>query len=140
MTILIPEQYNLIYRISWLSLASSMYALQNKHYSLWFVPGSIFVTSITYWYKPDYSWRRYLDMAVAKSMIVYQLYMAHKSKDALIYYIITGTALSFYPIGIYYYKKGDNWKSTYSHMMLHLLCNVGNFILYSGAPLSVIGF
>ena len=66
--------------------------------------------------------------------------MALISNYAIIYYIITGTALSFYPIGIYYYKKGDNWKSTYSHMMLHLLCNVGNFILYSGAPLSVIGF
>ena len=140
MTILIPEQYNLIYRVSWLSFASSMYALQNKHYTLWFVPGSIFLTSINYWCKPDYSWRRYLDMAFAKSMIIYQLSMAYKSEYSLAYYIVTGTALSFYPLGIYYYKKGYHWKSTYAHIALHVLCNIGNFILYSGSPLPLIGF
>jgi hypothetical protein len=140
MTILIPEQYNLIYRVSWISLASTLYALSNKHYTLWFVPGSIFLTSINYWRKPDYSWRRYLDIVVAKTMVAYQLSMAYKSEYALLYYVVSGTALSFYPIGIYYYKKGDHWKSTYSHIMLHVLCNLGNFILYSGAPLKLIGF
>ena len=140
MTILIPEQYNLIYRVSWLSFASTLYALSNKHYTLFFVPGTIFLTSINYWRKPDYSWRRYLDMAVAKSMIIYQLSMAYKSEYSLTYYLITGTALSFYPLGIYYYKKKQFWKSTYSHITLHVLCNIGNFILYSGSPLALIGF
>jgi len=140
MTILIPEQYNLIYRVSWISLASTLYALYRNHYTLWFVPGSIFLTSINYWRKPDYSWRRYLDIVVAKSMIAYQLTMAYKSEYAPIYYLITGTALSCYPLGIYYYKKEEHWKSTYAHIMLHILCHVGNFILYSGSPLPLIGF
>lgn len=140
MTILIPEQYNLIYRVSWVSLASTIYALHNKHYTLWFVPGTIFLASINYWRKPDYSWRRYFDMAVAKSMVAYQLSMAYQSEYAITYYLVTGTALSFYPLGIYYYKREEHWKSTYAHIILHLLCNVGNFILYSGSPLPLIGF
>jgi hypothetical protein len=138
MTILIPEQYNLIYRISWLSLASTLYALSNKHYNLWIAPGAIFLTSINYWRKPDYSWRRYLDMTIAKTMIFYQLCMAYKSEYAVIYYIVNGIALSFYPIGIYYYKKEEYWKSTYAHILLHILCNLGNFILYSGAPIMLV--
>ncbi len=135
MTILIPDQYILIYKASWLSLASTLYALHMKHYTLWFVPGSIFLTSINYWRKPDYSWRRYLDIIVTKSMAVYQLSMAYTSEYAVPYYLVAVLALSFYPIGIYYYKKNDHWKSTYSHIMLHLVCNVCNVILYSGAPL-----
>lgn len=131
-TILYPEQYNLIYNVSWLSLGSTLYALYNQHYTLWFVPGSIFLTSITYWYKPDYSWRRYLDMAVAKSMCLYQLYMAYNSEYYYSYYLVTCLGLSFYPIGLYYYNKKDYWMSTYSHIVFHILCNISNIILYSG--------
>ena len=134
-TILLPEQYELIYRVSWLSLGSTLYALYNKHYTLWFVPGSIFLASINYWRKPDYSWRRYLDIVIAKSMVAYQLSMAYKSENAQLYYTVIIVALSFYPMGIYYYRQQDWWGSTHSHIMLHLLCNVGNVILYSGKPI-----
>ena len=59
--ILEPDQYNLIFRASFLSLGSSVYAIHNGHYDLALCPGGVFLTSITYWVKPDYSWRRYLD-------------------------------------------------------------------------------
>jgi len=72
-------------------------------------------------------------MVIAKSMGVYQLSMAYKSEHAQLYYILISVALSFYPLGIYYYKKND-WISTYSHITFHLLSNIGNLILYSGKP------
>ena len=60
--ILEPQQCKLIYKVSFLSLGTSMYAFYNKHYSLSYVTGGVFLTSINYWKHPDYSWRRYVDI------------------------------------------------------------------------------
>ena len=56
------EQTTIIYNISFLSLGSSIYAIYNGYYYMSIYPGGVFLTSINYWRKPDYSWRRYLDM------------------------------------------------------------------------------
>ena len=131
-TILEEQQYSLIYRTSYLSLLSSLYAIYRCHYAVSLLPASIFLTSIHYWKKPDYSYRRYLDMAVVKSAIVCQHYVAYNAQYANIYYGIFAVGLFAYPIGIYYYQKKDYWKSTYAHMALHLMANIGSMILYSG--------
>ena len=131
-TILDKEQYIYIYNTSYLSLLSFIYAIYRNHYNLAAVPGSVFLTSIHYWKKPDYSYRRYLDMAVVKTALVYQHYIAYNAEYSKIYYTIFLLAMASYPIGIYYYNKKDYWKSTYAHILLHLLANIGNIILYSG--------
>jgi len=130
--ILHKKQYILIYKTSYLTLLSFLYSLYQEHYNISIVPGSIFVGAILYWSKPDYSWRRYLDMAIAKTCIIYQLYMAYYNDYAILYYFIATIGLSCYPLGIYYYKKNDYWNSTYSHMAMHIILNIGNIILYSG--------
>jgi hypothetical protein len=130
--ILYPEQYNLLFQVSFLSLGSSLYALYHGHYSLALCPGGVFLTSINYWRKPDYSWRRYLDMACVYSALMYQLYKAYDSQYNIEYYTVMLFAASFYPLGVYYYKKKQYWHSTYAHGALHVLSNVANVVLYSG--------
>jgi hypothetical protein len=130
--ILYPEQYKIIYRISFLSLGTSMYALYNKHYYLSICPGGVFLTSINYWIYPDYSWRRYLDMTYVKLALMYQLYKAYGSQYMVHYYLIMIVAFSMYPLGIHFYKKNLYWHSTYAHCTLHIISNIANIVLYSG--------
>lgn len=130
--ILYPEQYNIIFNISFLSLGSSIYALYNEHYTLSLSTYGVFLTSINYWRKPDYSWRRYLDMIYVKSALMFQLYKAYNSEYMIEYYTLMFFAISFYPLSIYYYKKKLYWYSTYAHCALHIVSNIANIILYSG--------
>ena len=131
-TILDKEQYILIYNTSYISLLSSIYAIYRQHYNLALVPGSVFISSILYWKNPDYSYRRYLDMIAVKCALTYQIYIAYNTHYANIYYISVFLAVSSYFIGIYYYHRQEYWKSTFAHIMLHLIANTGNMILYSG--------
>ena len=134
-TILDTSQYILIYRVAWLSLLSAIYSFYMKQYNLAIVPSSVFIASRLYWYKPDYSWRRYFDMTVIKACVVYQLSLAYKSEYAAVYYPIALTGLVFYPIGIYFYSKHETWASTYSHLAMHVILNIGNIVLYSSKPI-----
>ena len=78
-TILNLEQSTAIYYVSHILLISSVYAFYQKHYHLFIAPAAIFVTSIHYWKKPDYSYRRYLDIFTVVSL---------KLNDAIIKYAI----------------------------------------------------
>ena len=128
MDILDKEQYILIYRTSYLLLLTTLYAIyQNKNFML---PGSVFLTSIHYWKKPDYSYRRYLDIAVTTSALSYQHYLAYNSQYEIIYYSLMGLGKVSYIYGKYSYQK-DNWNSTYAHMGFHVLANIASIILYT---------
>ena len=70
-------------------------------------------------------------MAVTKTCFIYQGIMAYNAEFSAEYYLLIAIAVSFYPIGLLYYKKGDTWRSTYSHVILHILANLANLILYS---------
>lgn len=131
-TIIEEKYYIQIYRASYSSCISSIYAIYIGQYTIAIVPGSVFLTSIHYWSKPDYSYRRYLDMIAVKCALTYQMYIAYNTHYANIYYISVFLAVSSYFIGIYYYHRQEYWKSTFAHIMLHLIANTGNMILYSG--------
>lgn len=131
-TILSREQYMLIYNTSFFTLVTFISAIYNGHYMYSIFPSSVFLSSILYWYKPDYSWRRYFDMVVAKTCIVSQLLISYNAQYAVPYYIITLSGMACYPIGIYYYSKNKHWESVYSHLGVHILINIGAIILYSG--------
>ena len=130
--ILYPEQYTVLYNVSFLCLGSCIYAVYNGHYVISLCPGGAFITSINYWRKPDYSWRRYVDMAYVKMSLIYQLYRAYKSQYMVEYYALMILAISLYPIGVYYHKRKLFWYSTYAHCLLHIVSNIANVILYSG--------
>ena len=71
------EQYSLLYKTSFISLFSALYALYKSHYSVAFVPGCIFLTSINYWKNPTLR-KKYIDITCVKIMITYQIIRAYK--------------------------------------------------------------
>ena len=138
--ILYPKQYSYIYKISFLSFFSSLYAIYRGYYDLALVPGSVFLTSINYWRKPDYSWRRYFDVFIVLLVFTYQNVRAYKAEYMYTYYTLMTISVFFFFFGIYLFKINEWWYSVYSHCLLHFFANLSNFILYSGhiAPLSMV--
>jgi hypothetical protein len=116
--ILEPNQYIILYRSSWFLLFTSLFGLYKQLYLDSLIYFTVFLTSINYWRHPDYSWRRYIDMASVKCSLVYHSYYSHKSKYQRYYIFYNLVAILCYKISIYYYSKNDNWKSTYFHLQI----------------------
>ena len=125
-----PYQARYLWTTSWLSLFSALYALRKAHYDLAPVPACIWITSIIYWWHPDYSWRRYLDMSAVIVGLIYQLIRARYAEHAILYYSVTALSLVFYPLGIIAANKRYMWLSVILHSMLHFGGNVANIVLY----------
>jgi len=130
--ILSPENAIYIWRTSFLFFISSFYALYNGYIDFTLVLFCVFLNSINYWRKPDYSWRRNLDVFCAKLGIFYQIIRAYGCEYGIIYYLFITIGILFYYVGIYYYKYKLYWYSTLSHCLLHIFANLGCIILYSG--------
>ena len=130
--ILLPFQYNILWRTSWLALFNCMHAIKNKHYDVALVPAGVFLTSINYWRKPDYSWRRYIDITYVSLSLFYQSLRAYNSQNSKLYYSLVSFGIVNYCIGVHYYKKKYYWKSTYYHAALHIIMATSNIILYCG--------
>jgi hypothetical protein len=131
-TTLPPRLYTIIYKLSFLILATFIYAIYKGHYILSIVTGGAFLTSINYWRKPNYSWRYYLDTIYIRLAIVYHMYRAYMSQFMIEYYIISFLGLSFYPISVYCFKQKRYWTSTFSHCAFHIISNIALIVLYSG--------
>jgi hypothetical protein len=132
-SVLYPDQCAFLWKISWLSLISSIYAIVNGHYDMAIVPGGVFITSINYWRDPVYSsWRRKVDINYIAIALTYQSVRAYTAEYARIYYWTMLLGIAFYPLSYHYYYKQLYWKSTYCHSMVHIIANIANIILYSG--------
>jgi hypothetical protein len=131
-TILEKEQYMILYGSSHIALLSLACALYKGEYDISTGISCIFLTSINFWRKPDNSWRKTLDMTVSISCITYQHIIAYRAQYAVQYYTVYFLAFLSFLVGCEYGKRKELWKSTYSHLTFHILCNLGNFILYSG--------
>jgi hypothetical protein len=131
-TILDISQYTLIYRVSYLFLFTTLYGIYTGQGAQAMTPFNVFLTSTLYWNNPDYSWRLYLDLFVVRCMVVCQIALAYTRQNSLPFYIIFGTGLAAYPVGIYYFAKGEYWMYVYFHLCTHILTNVGTLVLYSG--------
>ena len=130
--ILPHAHYRILYKTSWLFLASAVYAYEMTHYDYVVLPLGVWATSINYWRKPDYSWRRYVDMFYSHFAVIYQGLTAYGAQYQIPFYVIFVLAVISYMFGIYYKIKGKGWNSTLCHGNAHILANVGCFILYSG--------
>ena len=128
-TILSKNQYMYLYKSSYITIITILYALYQNQYIFAIMDACVLLTSINYWRKPDYSWRRYLDMTIVKIALVYHCIVAYNNTCTM-YYIITSIAILCYIISIYYYKINKNWKSTFFHVLLHIIGNIGNIVLY----------
>jgi hypothetical protein len=102
------------------------------HYDYVVLPLGVWATSINYWRKPDYSWRRYMDIFYSHFAVIYQGLTAYGAQYQNPFYVIFVLAVISYGLGIYYKVKGNGWNSTLCHGNAHILANVACFILYSG--------
>jgi hypothetical protein len=127
-----PEQAHFLWRTSWISFGSSLYALSRGHYDLALVPGGVFLTSINYWGAHHDDWRRQLDMWYVTLALFYQGFVVSAAEYGTVYYLITIMGVLSYPAGWYYYRQGDVWMSVYVHSLIHCFGNLANIILYSG--------
>ena len=134
------EQSILLYRTSHLFLLSSCYAFIQQLYMFALLNSCVFLSSINYWRKPMYSWRRTLDMIVVNSAVIYKHITVYYSTEynpynRQLYYLIFFTGSITYPISIYYYNKNAFQVAVYLHMLLHIMGNIANIVLYSGQNL-----
>jgi hypothetical protein len=127
-----PEHSIILYRSSYLSAISTLYAFHRGYYHLTVGPGAVFLTSIHYWRDPDYSYRRYLDMVTVQCALWYQNIQLYNAEYANVYYMIMLCAIAMFPISQYYHYRSDHLKSVYFHMMIHILGNTANIVVFSG--------
>lgn len=76
-TIISKPYSNFLWYTSWLSCISGLFAVYRGHYYLAPAPFGVWLTSINYWYHPDYSWRRYIDMIYVHIAIIYKTLYAY---------------------------------------------------------------
>ena len=129
-----PPSHSLFFwSLAWIGLISGIYALFVGYYDLSLVPLGIWLTSINYWRRPVLtSWRRYIDIGYVNIALFYQLFRARFAEHAIIYYSVTVVTLLFFPLSWYLHNRKLIVIATLCHGMVHILGNVGNFILYSG--------
>lgn len=62
----------------------------------------------------------------------YHLWRAYGAQNQVPYYILKFLAVSCFPIGIYYKEKHKAaWASALWHSGVHILANIGNWLLYT---------
>jgi hypothetical protein len=130
--VLSPENAIYIWRTSFLFFISSISALYNGYLDFAIVLFCIFLTSINYWRKPTYSWRRNLDIICASTGIIYKMIRAYQAEYSVISYILIIMSICFYYLGVYCDRKKLYLYSTYFHCSLHIFSNLSCIILYSG--------
>jgi hypothetical protein len=130
--ILEQDQYKILWTTSWFTLPTAITAYYNNYYFSSALSTCVLLTSLNYWRKPVRGFSRNLDMAATYFSITYHFFRAKNSQYAYIHYPLVLIGLSCYPIGNYYYKKKQYWKSTYLHGSLHFIANLSYTILFSG--------
>jgi len=136
----LPEaQYTFLWNSSWLFLVSTSYAFTKGKTEFIILPFAVWATSINYWWKPDFSWRRYVDMACVHFVICYQSIRGYGSEYQIPFYTISAIGMIFYAFAMYYKQKSD-WTSTIFHSIAHIMANVSVMVLYSGKVQPIIPY
>lgn len=126
------EQAHFIKRISSLSLLSGAFGLYRGYTDLGTAVSGVWLTSILFWSNPQYGWRRNLDMTYVLITLLYQCWKATQSEYGSLYYILTASAITCFPIGHYYHRQNRTWVGCYWHSGIHIIANIANVILYYG--------
>lgn len=143
-----------LFRVSWLSASTCLLALYMHLFDLALVPAVVLFTSVNYWRRPDYSWRRYVDIITVQLAVYYQVARAVEAPTPYrhgFYCALSFACLAFIIAMIYYVRPSNGkWRaflknnpqkrqwlkiSTFWHAQCHIFGNVANAVLYiSGVP------
>lgn len=127
-----PNQYKLLTYTSCIPALVSIYGFKRGYWDLASFSLGASITSILYWTKPDYSWRRTLDVNFIRTAMLYHCLRGYNAEKGRIYFIINGFIVVLYITESHLYLNKHYWLFTYAHILLHILANSCNFILYTG--------
>jgi len=127
-----PDQAAVLWRSSWLSGVSCLYALYNGNFYLAPFPAIVCITSLNHWKEyREGSWEQAIDIFCVNISLVHHLTVAYYTDVYIPYYTLISIAALCYPVSYYYYFKNDTWTSTYYHCALHVIATLANLVLYS---------
>jgi hypothetical protein len=126
------KQANVMLCTSGVCAIVSAYGFYQGHYISSFIPLSVFITSMNYWRHPIYGWRLNADVACVIFGFFSMLIVAYYGTNWLRYYIIITLAASCYPLSHYFANQNMEYMGTLMHAYMHILGNIGLFILFSG--------
>ena len=127
------KKTDLVFKLSFLLLFTSIYALYKKQYLAGLITFSIFLTSLNYWRNPvDGSWQFYLDISVVQMGLIVGLWKAYGSRYMVYIYSIFVIGELFYLCGIYFKYMNNHIYSTYYHCIVHLCGNCAVWLFVSG--------
>jgi hypothetical protein len=127
------HEATLIQGMALLSLLSATYGTLLGHFYVCFFTYAIGLTTLLYWSNPVMGWRRTVDMStVGCGLIVHLIVAGLWSRTRWLYYAITAAALACYPVSNWLHDNGHVSAGIAVHALLHVLANVGNFVMYYG--------
>lgn len=123
------EEASIIWYTSWSSLVgSSIQYFYYETHDLSIGTFMVLLTSLLYWRKPTYGYRRTIDMTTVFSVFLYYMYRSFYIQKPYGYYLFTG--LSIYSYYISWCKYDNNKKeSAYYHALIHVFANIANLLL-----------
>lgn len=135
--IVLPEQYNFICKISLMMLLSAFNGLYHGHYDIFVLITIVQFTSILYWSKPQYNWKRNVDMIASNATVLYHCVRAYGSENGILFYTFTSLGAFCYCLSWKYLYQNKYWHSTYLHSGVHIFFNMAMNTLYIGHIVSI---
>mgnify|MGYP001179790098 FL=1 len=125
---ILEQQYNILWATSWIAIYPTFHAIKKEKYDLALATGIVFLTSINYWRDPSQNKNRLIDIMTVRSVLLFQLYKSFLLNNKN-YMLLVPAGVSSYLMGCHFYQKKQYWLATYFHMGLHIIGNIGNFML-----------
>ena len=133
-TIITKEQSNFLLFSSLSTLTSGLYCFYKGYALMASIPLAIYMTSVLYWWHPDYSWRRYVDIGVVNVLLPlhHAIVIVYNYEYIVSYYVLCAGGLLSFLYGQILFNAGYLWPSTIAHAGLHILTNMAILVAYSG--------
>jgi len=123
-----------------MNLVAAFYTMMTPNWHLFFVPLSVFITSLIHWNNPiNGSNRQHIDIAVVIMNAIYMGFRAYGAEYMYQYYFWFAIGMLSYYNGHRYYREDTYDLSCYYHMGVHISATFANIILSSGhiLPLTI---
>ena len=131
-----PENARITFCTSFVALSTLALAAVLRVYDGIAVTTLVFLTSVNYWRRPVYGFRRNLDIAAAGVCLAYQTLRSFSVEPLYQAGYLTSSyaGVVIYFIGLYLSRRNRRHETTgaYMHAITHALGNVGNVFLYVG--------
>jgi len=116
---------------SLITIIPGIYAFTKGYYIEAFIQFLIVFTSINYWKDPKFfSWERYLDMFVVIFGLTYVTLGSLKSENKSIFHTFLVSGIICYFLSNYYLDQKEWVISSNLHTLMHILINIGLFLLF----------